>query len=359
MGDLEPGALAALAGLAGGTILGIAARWGRFCTLSSIETAAFGGDTRGLRAWGLAIAVSIIGTYGLDQVGLIDLSDSFYLASPVSLVATVLGGFLFGIGMALAGTCGYGCLARMGGGDLKSFVTFLVMGITAYATLRGATAYLRLAFTPAAPETFMPASFAHFITGSASGWLHPVAYLMAAALAALCFASPAFRADIRKVVVGLAVGAVIVWGWASTAAIGREAFEPVTLESYTFSAPLGESLVYLMTMSGASLDFGIGAVAGVIIGAAATAILQGHFRWEASDDPRELRRHIAGGALMGFGSVTALGCTIGQGISAASTLAFSAPLALFAMFCGATLGLHYLIRGSFLEPIRDLFTRGA
>lgn len=359
MGEFDPGTLAALAGLLGGIVLGMAARWGRFCTLSSIETAAFGGDTRGLRAWGLAIAVGVVGTYALDQTGWINLSESFYLASPVSLFATALGGFLFGIGMALAGTCGYGCLARMGGGDLKSFVTFLVMGITAYATLRGATAYLRLAVTPDVPETETLASFAHLIAGKGSAWLHSVAYLIAAALTAICFSSSAFRKDPRKIAVGVAVGLVIVWGWASTGYIASEAFEPVALESYTYSAPLGESLVYLMTMSGSSLDFGIGAVAGVVIGAAVTSIALGHFRWEASDDPRELRRHILGGALMGFGSVTALGCTIGQGISAASTLAWSAPVALIAMFIGAALGLHYLIRGSFIEPIRDLFARRA
>ena len=357
MGELESGTLAALAGLLGGMVLGVAARWGRFCTLSAIEAASFGGDTRGLRSWGLAIAVAIAGAYGLDQAGVLELSATFYLASPISILTTALGGFLFGIGMALVGTCGYGCLARMGGGDLKSFVAFLVMGVTAYATLRGLTAYLRLAVTPDIAVPPAPASMAHAVAGEGTGLLHAVGYGAALALAAFCLSATPFRRDARKVLVGIAVGLVIVWGWASTALIAADAFEPVTVESYTYSAPLGESLVYLMTMSGSTLDFGIGAVAGVILGAFAASLALGHFRWEASDDPRELRRHIAGGVLMGFGSVTAMGCTIGQGITAASTLAWSAPVALLAMFAGATLGLSHLIRGSFWEPVRMLFAR--
>ena len=95
-----------------------------------------------------------------------------------------------------------------------------------------------------------------------------------------------------------------------------------------------------MTMSGASLKFGIGAVLGVVTVLPITSLFQGHFRWEACDDAREMRRQILGGFLMGFGGVTALGCTVGQGLSAASVLAWSAPLALASIFIGAWFGLH-------------------
>ncbi len=112
--------------------------------------------------------------------------------------------------------------------------------------------------------------------------------------------------------------------------------------------------MYVMTMSGSTLKFGIGTTLGVIIGAAITAFAQGHFRWEACEDPRELRRQLVGGIFMGVGGVTALGCTIGQGISAFSTLAYSAPVALIGIFCGAWLGLHFLIHGSITEAFQNL-----
>lgn len=354
MEELGAGTIAALAGLVGGIALGFCARWGRFCTLNAIENAVFGGDSNDLRSWGLAIATGIIGAFALDQAGLIDISASFYLSNPTSLLATIIGGLLFGLGMALVGTCGYGCLARIGGGDLKSVVTFLVMGISAYATLRGAAAYLRVALFPTPETVDEPASFAHAASGLLGTGLHITAYVMAAIIIAICLASQSFRLQSKKVIVGILVGLIITWGWLATGHLAADDFDPYPLESFTFSAPLGETLIYVMTMTGSSLKFGIGAVVGVIVGAAVTSIVQTHFRWEACDDAREMRRQILGGFLMGVGSVTALGCTIGQGVSAASLLAFSAPVALISMFVGAWIGLQILIDGTLMGPVRAL-----
>lgn len=355
MAELDPGTIAALGGLLGGIVLGFAARWGRFCTLSAIEAVSLGGDSRGIRMWGVAIAVAIAGAYGLDHAGLIDVSKSFYIATPTTIAATIVGGLMFGLGMAFVGACGYGTLARLGGGDLKSAVTFLVMGVAAYATLGGITAYLRVALFPAPAPREQPASFAYMLEGVAGFSHHAWAYIFAFVIALFCFSSQAFRADRKKIFTGALVGLVIVWGWITTGIFAVNEFDPYPLESYTFSAPLGETIMYIMTMSGSSLKFGIGAVVGVVLGAMVTSLAQGNFRWEACDDARELRRQILGGFLMGVGSVTALGCTIGQGISAASMLAFSAPVALISIYIGAWFGLQYLIRGSFVEPLRHLF----
>ena len=100
-----------------------------------------------------------------------------------------------------------------------------------------------------------------------------------------------------------------------------------------------------MTSSGSTLSFGIGSVAGVLAGAFVGSLIKGHFRWEACEDPRELKRQILGAALMGVGAVTAVGCTVGQGISAFSLLAYSAPVTFLAIVAGAALGLRQLIEG--------------
>jgi hypothetical protein len=100
-----------------------------------------------------------------------------------------------------------------------------------------------------------------------------------------------------------------------------------------------------MTASGNALSFSVGSVLGVMLGAALGSWSRGQFRWEACDDPRELRRQIGGAALMGPGAILAVGCSVGQGISAFSTLAFSAPVAFLAIFAGATFGLKQLITG--------------
>ncbi|MDD9910465.1 MAG: YeeE/YedE family protein [Ahrensia sp.] len=356
MEELAAGTVAALGGLLGGVWLGFAARWGRFCTLKAIEDSALGADSSGLRMWGLAIAVAAAGTYALDHAGLINIANSFYLMSPATIMATIAGGAIFGLGMALVGTCGFGTLARVGGGDLKSVVTFLVMGITAYATLRGATAYLRLALFDTPQRVEAPASMAYSLASYAALSPHVAAYAIAVLIAFVCLLSSSFRQDRKKIVVGCLVGLTIVWGWVSTGIIAADEFEPYPLESFTFSAPLGETIIYAMTMSGSYLKFGIGAVAGVVIGAALTSLSQGQFRWEACDDAREMRRQILGGVFMGFGGVVALGCTVGQGLSAASMLAWSAPAALVSIYVGAWLGLHYLVGGSLMGPIRSLLS---
>lgn len=114
---------------------------------------------------------------------------------------------------------------------------------------------------------------------------------------------------------------------------------------HSFAAPVGETIFFIMTSSGQTLSFGIGSVAGVWLGAFAGSLIKGHFRWEACEDPRELRRQILGAGVMGVGAVIALGCSIGQGLSAFSLLAFSAPLTFAAIFIGARLGLRHLIEG--------------
>ena len=132
----EPMVLA-LIGLGGGLLLGLAARIGRFCSLGAIEDALYGGDWRRLRMWSMAIGVAIICTYGASHLGFADIGASVYLALSWNPWASVIGGLVFGYGMALAGNCGFGALARVGGGDFRSFVIVITIGIAAYMALSG------------------------------------------------------------------------------------------------------------------------------------------------------------------------------------------------------------------------------
>ena len=100
-----------------------------------------------------------------------------------------------------------------------------------------------------------------------------------------------------------------------------------------------------MTSSGNSMRLGTGSVYGVLLGAYIGSVFKGHFRWEACDDPRELRRQILGASLMGVGAVVAVGCSVGQGLSAFSLLAYSAPVAFISILVGAAAGLKQLMLG--------------
>ncbi len=354
MDELSPSVIAALGGLAGGVLLGFAARWGRFCTLGAIEDASLGGSRGRLSAWGLAISIAIAGTFALDHAGIIAISDSFYLVAPTTFLATVVGAFLFGLGMSLVGTCGYGTLARIGGGDLKSIVTFMSLAVVAYATMSGLSAYVRV-FLFGLPEVLeKPVGFAYAASSMFGGSIYMWAYILAALVAMVALTSRDLRSEKRFWLSGCLVGLAIVSGWFVTGYLANDGFGSHRLESFTFTGPPGDALMYVMTATGSSLEFGVGAVAGVVVGACLTTLAQGYFRWEACDDAREMRRQIYGGALMGFGGVTAVGCTVGQGISAASVLAYTAPVALLAMFSGAWLGLQVLVHGTWRDAWQSL-----
>jgi len=153
--------LVALFGALGGIALGLAARLGRFCSLGAIEDALYGNSYERLRMWVLAVGVAIVGCFSLIGLGFIDAGSAFFLTQPFSLAASIIGGLIFGYGMALAGTCGFGAIARLGGGDLRSFVIVLVMGVSSYVALSGPLASLRVWAFPRTGSLEAPSGIAH------------------------------------------------------------------------------------------------------------------------------------------------------------------------------------------------------
>lgn len=336
---------AALVGLFGGIALGLAARVGRFCTLGAIEDVLYGSDDRRLRMWGIAIAVAIIGTQSAISFGFLEAAQTAYLDRVWNPLGTIVGGLLFGYGMALSGNCGYGALARLGGGDLRAFVIVIVMGLSAYFVMSGPLAHARVWLFPAVEGATTPQGIGQLgetalgidplITGLAIGGL----------ILAISLSSQGMRQSPKHIAWGFVVGMAIVSGWIGTYWISVTGFEAEPIETHTFASPIGDTIFYAMTASGNDLSFSVGSVLGVLFGATLGSYSKGHFRWEACDDPRELKRQIFGAALMGPGAILAVGCSIGQGVSAFSTLAYSAPVAFVAIFMGAALGLKQLISG--------------
>jgi hypothetical protein len=179
--------------------------------------------------------------------------------------------------------------------------------------------------------------------------------LLSGGLFLFCFKSAKFRQSKIDMISGFIVGILIVAAWFVTGYIGVDDFEPTPLASFSFVAPVGESLQYLMTFTGAKISFGIAVVGGVIIGSFISAKITGEFRIEAFFDTSDLKRHLSGGALMGIGGILALGCTIGQGVSGVSTLALGSLIALLSIISGGILGIKYLETGNILRALQDVF----
>ena len=336
---------AAFIGLLGGIALGLAARIGRFCTLGAIEDVLYGSDDRRMRMWAIAIGIAIIGTHVSMAAGQFDIAQSAYLDRVWNPLGTILGGLMFGYGMAMSGNCGYGALARLGGGDLRSFVIVIVMGLSAYFVMSGPLAHLRVWLFPVELGATKPQGLSQLAETQLG--ISPLAtgLLVGGLVIAAGLSSAEMRRSPRHLFWGCVVGLAIVSGWVGTFWVATTGFEAEPIETHTFVTPVGDTILYMMTASGNTLSFSVGSILGVMIGAALGSYSKGHFRWEACDDPRELRRQIGGAALMGPGAILAVGCSIGQGISAFSTLAYSAPIAFIAIFLGASLGLKQLISG--------------
>ena len=344
MDTLPFGALAALVGLAGGAVMGLAARLGDFCTLGAIESAVYGKDQRRLRLWGVVLGVALLAVQAAAAAGLIDLSATFYHSIAWNPVASVAGGLVFGYGMAMAGNCGFGALARFGGGDLRSLVVVVVMGISGFVALSGPLAPVRLWLFPQ-----IDATGAQGVAHAAQALTGAPALLTAAVIGGGCLVWALSHAPLRArpgmVGWGVAAGLAAAWGLAGTSWLADASLGAVPVEGPSFTAPVGRTLIFLMTATAGGVSFSVGSVVGVMLGAFAGSMLRGLFRWEACDDPRELGRQVGGAVMMGVGGVVAMGCSVGQGITGFATLAWSGPVTLAAIGAGALLGLNRLIAG--------------
>jgi uncharacterized membrane protein YedE/YeeE len=261
-----------------------------------------------------AVLVALLGTQALFATQNIDLAQSIYWSVGIQPLALVAGGALFGMGMVLAGGCVSRLLVLAASGNGRSLVTLIITGIAGYATLRGLLSYPRIWLGDAADTGTSVAAV--YSAGSVSHLA--VAGIIGAVLLALLVWSVS-RHGGRGLVTGALVGLAVVAGWAVTGIVGFDEFEPTQLQSLSFVAPVGEGLQYLMIFTGVSANYVIALLGGVLAGAFGSALIGGRVRFKGFQSEGSLLRYIAGGILMGFGGVTALGCSVGQGLSGLST----------------------------------------
>jgi hypothetical protein len=170
------------------------------------------------------------------------------------------------------------------------------------------------------------------------------ASLISAALIIFALAHPPSRRSPGQVVAGVMVGLLIAAGWYATGYLGADEFNPVPVASLTFVAPIADALQYVMLSTGSTLNFGIATVGGVLLGSLVTALATGRFHLEGYQSPQHMLRSAGGAALMGIGGVMALGCSVGQGLTGLSTLAFASFIAVAGILLGAAAGLRGALR---------------
>jgi len=354
-----------LLGFFGALVFGAVANKTHFCIMGSISDWINMGSRVRFRAWMLSIGIAILGSQAMVQLGWVDFDGTIYRGTSFGLAGFLIGGFLFGAGMTLGAGCGQRTLVRVGGGNLKSLVVLIVMAITAYTTLRGLLAPVRI-------DVFGPLSIdletqgianqgietilAHLVGVSAQWMAIAVALVLGLGAVGYAIKDKDFRTSGDSILAGITIGLLVVGAWYATGVIGNDDFEPVPVESVTFIAPTGNTVNYLMTWTGAEINFGIAVVLGMIVGSFLYAVFSGKFRIEAFANRADMRNHLVAGVLMGFGGVLSFGCTIGQGVSGMSTLALGSLVALLSIMLGSALTMkvqYYMLDDGFWSSLRQ------
>ena len=364
MQDIDMGAVAAQVlwatfGLS--LLFGAIAQRTHFCTMGAVADIVNIGDWSRMRMWALAIGVAMLGFNAMVAAGWVDAGKTIYAAPRLTWLSAIVGGAMFGFGMVLASGCGSKTLVRIGGGSLKSVVVFVVLGLAAFATLKGITGAARVATVDRVALEFaggqdLPTVAAHwFGVGKAQA-----ALLFGAVLGGGLIAWVLARAEGRSADVllgGIGIGGVIAAMWWVSGRLGHVAEDPNTLqeafvatnsqrmESLSFVAPIAYTLDWLLFYSDKSklLTIGIVSTVGVVFGSALWALASRSFRWEGFANVEDTGNHLVGATLMGVGGVAALGCTVGQGLSGVSTLALGSFIALASIIGGAVLALRYQV----------------
>lgn len=366
-------------------ILGAVVNKTSFCTMGAVSDWVNMGDTGRMRAWLFAIAVAMLGVVALEYFGQVNPDAAFppYRGAQFIWAENLLGGLMFGVGMTLASGCGNKSLIRIGGGNLKAIVVVLIIAVIAY--------FMSNPF-PGSDKTLFTVLF--------NDWLRPLAVnlgthqdlgtlltspeqavqarviiggVLGLAILAFVFKSVDFRANRDNILGGLVVGLAVLAAWYVTSNVtvrvdgaqhtlinyvqewdflaesdaGKPAdSRPLSPQSFTFINPMGQTLGYAASgFNKGLLTFGVMALLGVVAGSLLWSLLSRSFRIEWFASFKDFVNHVVGAALMGFGGVLALGCTIGQGITGVSTLALGSFIAFFAIVAGSaiTMKVQYMI----------------
>lgn len=371
-------------------ILGAVANKTNFCTMGAVSDMVNMGDWGRMRAWLLAIATALLGVVALESLGMVNPDQAFppYRSGQLLWAENLLGGLTFGIGMTLASGCGNKTLVRMGGGNLKSLIVFMIIGVIAWFMVNP---------FPDSDQTLMSVLFID--------WLRPLAVtlsgqqdlgtmmaadhavqtrliigsLLGLALLVFIFKSADFRSSFDNILGGLSVGLIVLAAWyiSSNLSINIEGESvslrdsvsptmeywdmypdfhpsledkpdgaPLSPQSFTFINPIGQTAGYLSRgFDNTLLTFGVMAVLGVLLGSLLWSLISKSFRIEWFLNAKDFFTHVIGAVLMGFGGILAMGCTIGQGITGVSTLALGSFIALAGIIAGAaiTMKIQYYI----------------
>ncbi|MFN3971281.1 MAG: YeeE/YedE family protein [Gemmobacter sp.] len=329
----DEGQLAALFGLIVGLVFGVAAQRSSFCLRAATVEFARGELGPRVAVWLLTFSTAVVWVQGARMLGLFRAEEARMMAVPGSWSGAVIGGLMFGAGMVLARGCSGRLLVLAATGNLRSVIAGLIFAVAAQMSLHGWLSPLREAlagiWTTPGGRNMDLLEMLHLPqeAGLALG--------IGIAVLALVLAAR-HRIGSARLIFASGVGFAVALGWVLTFSLSQVAFEPVTVTSATFSGPSANTLMFFLERNPV-LDFDVGLVPGVFLGAFLAAAWGRELKFQGFDGESQMRRSMTGAALMGFGAMLAGGCAIGAGVTGGSIFAATAWLALLCMWIGGVI----------------------
>jgi hypothetical protein len=359
--------ISALSAVALGLALGFIFQRGRFCLNSAFRDIIFVQDLTLFRAYLLCVAVAVLGTNILDSAGLImtfdqetgNIVSTSLLRQNVVPVANVLGGFLFGIGIVLAGGCASGIVYRLGEGQVAAMVAiigfFFGIGMTTDGLLSPVREILKSWRFEIDGKSNL-AIWDLFGGGPTAKWL-TIGIFVIVLLAFVFKGKPTFGKSGKGYswgLTGVLVGILTILGWEISSFFGgvprglaittplREFFNTVLYNSSHSPFPEFSFLGYFKGTWGVFFIFA------VPLGGALSALALKEFKWKIPQ-AKEVLTVFFGSILMGIGAVIAGGCNLGHGVTGMSTMSLASLISITSI----VLGNWTMVYFKFIKPMKD------
>jgi uncharacterized membrane protein YedE/YeeE len=342
-----------LSGLIVGLAFGFALQRGRFCMNSAFRDIVTLKDYTLLKTVALALLVSMLGFGIMAMTNIIAPNPK-----PILWGGNIVGSFIFGIGMVLAGGCASGITYRVGEGMVGAMTAALGLTLAAIFTAMGFLAPVK----DALQTVKVPGEGPSLTLASITGLSYPVAAIGLAIVLGLIwwyFAQKNKGEEVFNAHKDASMADKIFkhgWGWVPTGIviglIGIASF-PLSAASgrnYPLGITSGWVKIGQMFMPSVpfenSLKWDMWLIVGIVVGAAIAALIAKEFKFRVPKTSMLVQAFI-GGALMGFGAVCSTGCNIGHILSGVPQLSIGSFIAGASIILGAWLAAYFM----FVRPM--------
>ena len=338
MFDLEIYEIINILGLFIGIAFGVIAQKNQFCFSGSIKDYILTKSTKRGASVIMAMIIAIISTTLMANYFEIDLTQSSYFKNNINYFAVIIGGLLFGAGMMIADGCSSRSLVKYAQGDSNALITLIFIAIFAYATTKG--------ILYGVLDPFINNSFLIAISSKIQNFKMNIFVVLAILLTILLYLVKKAK-RVFSLFDGVLVGLLVSIAWFVTGYIGQESMErEIAISGISFVYPSAKALELFTYYEVNELSFGVSMVCGVLAGTFFMSFVNKKYSFgcTSGQNINKVKYNMIGGALMGTGGIMAIGCTVGQGLTGLSTLAFSSALAIISIFISAVITGNYLAK---------------